>query len=103
MTWRCLMKHRASLGLVLLVALGATIVFAQSSKETGQPASNPGAQAQKQELPPGMSEADMKACQEASTPGPKHEQLAKKIGAWSGKTTMWMSPGAEPTKGECTS
>ncbi len=46
---------------------------------------------------------EMEACMLAATPGPMHEHLAKSVGVWHGKTTMWMTPGAEPTKSECTS
>lgn len=53
--------------------------------------------------PPGMTEADMMACAAAATPGPMHEFLAKGVGVWSGKSTMWMMPGSEPVKSECTS
>ncbi|MFO0981472.1 MAG: DUF1579 domain-containing protein [Planctomycetota bacterium] len=95
------MRQRSGLVLVVLGALGASIVFAQAPKEGAKQGSSPAAQ--KHELPPGMTEADMKACTEASTPGPKHEYLAQSIGVWTGKTTMWMAPTAEPTKSECTS
>ena len=79
------MKYGLTLTFVALVALGASLVFAQSSKDgAGSAAKPPAATGQKQELPPGMTEADMKACAEAGTPGPKHEFLAQSIGAWSG-------------------
>jgi hypothetical protein len=50
-----------------------------------------------------MSEADMKACMEAGTPGPQHEHLAKAAGTWAGHVKMWMSPEmTEPMESECT-
>jgi hypothetical protein len=95
------MKYGLILTFVALVALGASLVFAQSSKDGGSASKSPAATGQKQELPPGMTEADMKACVEAGTPGPKHEFLAQSIGAWSGKNTMWMTPTADPVKSDC--
>jgi len=61
--------------------------------------------ADKQELklPPGWTAADMQACIAAGTPGEMHKHLAKDAGVWLGKTTMWMAPGTEPMKSECTS
>ncbi|MGH7177563.1 MAG: DUF1579 domain-containing protein [Tepidisphaeraceae bacterium] len=52
-------------------------------------------------LPPGWTEQDMQACMMAATPGPMHQQLAKNIGVWQGKNTMWMAPGTEPMKSDC--
>lgn len=62
---------------------------------TGQPQGQP-------PLPPGWTEADMQACATASIPGEQHAYLAKAIGSWTGKTTMWMAPGMEPTQSACT-
>lgn len=53
-------------------------------------------------LPPGWTEADMRAMMAAGTPGKEHEFLAQGVGEWHGKTTLWMFPGAEPVGGECT-
>jgi len=60
--------------------------------------------AQEQKKPPsGMSEADTKACVEAATPGPQHAFLAEGAGVWTGPSTIWMAPGAEPAKSTLTS
>src|SRR5688572_33337664 len=72
-----------------LAVAAVAVVQAQEGKE--------------KKAPPGMSEADMKACMEAATPGPKHAFLTDGTGVWTGPTTMWMAPGAEPVKSECTS
>ncbi len=64
---------------------------------TGQPAQG------QPPLPPGWTEADMEACATAGIPGAQHAQLARSIGSWTGKTTMWMAPGMEPTQSTCTS
>ncbi len=85
-----------------LVAVGlATVVgsiaVAEPSKDQ-QPAGQP-----EMKLPPGWTQADMQACMAAATPGKMHEQLAKSVGTWQGKNTMWMYPGAEPATSECTS
>src|SRR5947208_3594739 len=48
------------------------------------------------QLPPGMNQADMQACMAAATPGKQHEMLARGVGHWTGKHTMWMTPDAQP-------
>jgi hypothetical protein len=81
----------------------ATAVFASLIVAAGSLAV---AQAQKDkqpQLPPGWTEADMQACAAAGTPGPQHKFLTDAAGVWQGKSTMWMSPGAEPIRSECTS
>jgi hypothetical protein len=55
------------------------------------------------QLPPGWTEADMQACTIAGTPGKQHTDLAKGAGTWRGDQTMWMAPGMEPMKMQCTS
>jgi uncharacterized protein DUF1579 len=79
----------------LATAIGA-IAVAQQSKD-----SKPGQAEVK--LPPGWTEADMQACAMAGTPGKEHAHLAKSVGTWAGKNTMWMAPDTEPMKSECTS
>lgn len=70
----------------------AALAFAQPPKETKQP---------EIKAPAGWTDAEMQACMEAATPGAQHQILAKSIGAWRGKTSMWMGPGAEPISSEC--
>lgn len=65
-----------------------------SAPATGQP---------EMKLPAGWTPADMQACMDAGTPGKMHEWLAKGAGVWHGKQTMWMAPGAEALKSDCTS
>jgi hypothetical protein len=93
----------ASSALALLVA--SAIVVAEpagDAKNPGAAAANaPAAQPQMQ-LPPGWTQADMKAGMEASTPGKQHELLARSVGTWRGKNTMWMYPGAAPVVSEST-
>jgi hypothetical protein len=85
-------------GLTAVITVAGTLAFAQQPpKDKSTPPKDASGQ-----LPPGMSEADMKACEEAGKPGPQHAQLAKSIGVWSGKNTMWMSADAEPMKSEST-
>lgn len=57
----------------------------------------------KMQLPPGWTEADMAKCTAAGIPGKMHEHLAKGVGVWHGEETMWMGPGMEPMKSQCTS
>jgi hypothetical protein len=44
----------------------------------------------------------MQACMAAAAPGKMHEWMAKGVGSWSGKDTMWMGAGAPPMKSEST-
>jgi hypothetical protein len=53
-------------------------------------------------LPPGWTADDMQACAIAATPGKNHEYLAKCAGTWSGKSSMWMYPDAQPVASDCT-
>lgn len=98
------MKNRYTFALIGLAAITATtIALAQTpqDRKPTTPAQPPAGH--EMQLPPGWTEADMMACVEAGTPGEMHAHLAKGIGTWTGKTTMWMAPGAEPLKSECTS
>lgn len=84
-------KTRSSiLAFSVVVAAAGTFALAQSKDQQPQ-------------LPPGWTEADMQACMEAGTPGAQHQRLTETVGVWNGKVTMWMTPGAEPAKSECTS
>jgi len=89
------MKYASLLAPLCIAIAGLTVAIAEPPKDA-----KPGAQPEFK-LPPGWTEADMKACTEAGMPGDKHAILAKSIGTWNGKTTMWMAPGAEPMKSEC--
>ncbi len=80
---------------VFAISPGSTFA-AEASDESDS------SQAAAMQLPPGWTEADMQACFLAATPGDKHELLIEGSGVWHGKSTMWMSPGAEPIKSECT-
>jgi len=84
----------AGIVMVGFVALVASLAAAETAD------SKPGQQELK--LPHGWTEEDMKAAMEAGTPGKMHEHLAKSVGQWHGKNTMWMVPGAEPTTSDCT-
>jgi hypothetical protein len=92
MRWRLTLVVGAAMGIIagaLAIAHGAA-----DPKPAGQP---------EMKLPPGWTEDDMKACVAAGTPGKMQEVLVKGAGVWQGRTTMWMYPGAEPVKSECTS
>lgn len=87
----------AFISAVGLAAVVGSIATAEESKDAaaaGQP---------EFKLPEGWTEEDMKACMMAGTPGEMHKQLAEGVGTWSGKTTMWMGPDADPMESECTS
>ena len=49
-----------------------------------------------------QSEAEMKAWQTYMTPGEIHKMLAASDGEWNEEITMWMAPGAPPTKSTAT-
>ena len=85
----------------LAVVIGIAIVacsIAIADPTTEKPAAQP-----QLKLPPGWTEADMQACMLAGTPGKMHEYLAKSVGVWQGKSTLWMFGGSEPMNSECTS
>lgn len=73
---------------------------ALATAETAQEAKP--ADAPQMTLPPGWTEADMQACMIAATPGEMQARLAKDVGVWQGKHTMWMAPGAPPMTSDCT-
>ncbi len=79
-----------------LVAVGSS-AFADAPKDAKATEKQP-----EMKLPPGWTQEDMQVCILAGSPGKNHEHLAKEVGAWQGKSTMWMAPGAEPVKSECT-
>lgn len=92
----------SAFGLGLGVAAAAAL--AEPSQQSNKPAGEAAAQTAAQpevKLPPGWTAEDMQACVAAGTPGKMHEFLAKEVGSWQGKTTMWM-PGSEPMTGQCT-
>lgn len=84
------------------------IAIAEPAKETKKPAASTKATADKPAakpeaaLPPGWTEADLKAFMEAATPGEMHKRLVAEAGTWQGKNTMWMAPGADPIETEAT-
>lgn len=80
----------ASIAAAGLAALVASIAVAAASADS-KPADQP-----EMQLPPGWTAEDMQAMITAGTPGKMHELLAKNVGTWRCKTTMWMAPGAEP-------
>ena len=95
---------RSILTVVGLAAIAGSIALAQPAKDKKPTTPAPAAaQPGEMQLPPGMTKEDMQACMEAGTPGPNHKFLADAVGVWAGKSTMWMTPQAEPMKSECTS
>jgi hypothetical protein len=90
--------HRGKLltvGCVVTLGLVAVVASIALAAESAKP---------EMKLPPGWTEADMKAVMEAGTPGKMHALLAKSVGTWQGKSSMWMgADGGEPMVSECTS
>jgi hypothetical protein len=99
------MSRSVIVAILSMVAVAGSTAVAQNTKKDVKPTTAPGAaQPAGQpefELPPGMTEADMQACMEAATPGEMHAHLAEGVGVWEGKTTMWMTPEAEPMESTC--
>lgn len=87
----------ASLCTIVLTLAAGSLALAEPPKDA-KTAAAPAVQ-----LPPGWTEADMQACMIAGTPGKMHETLAKGVGTWQGKNTMWMYPGAAPVVTQCSS
>jgi hypothetical protein len=81
---------------VALINVAATIAIAQESKNAKS------TEATQPQLPPGWTQDDLQAMISAATPGKMHQFLAKDVGTWNGKVTMWMAPGGEPMKSEST-
>jgi hypothetical protein len=84
---RSILARCAAVAVVAALGSLALGVFAQEPKVATQP---------EFKLPPGWTPADLQACVLAGTPGKMHEHLAKGVGVWDCKTTMWMGPGVEP-------
>lgn len=49
-----------------------------------------------------QTQEQMKAWTDYMTPGEVHKMIAKWDGKWNGAVTMWMQPGAQPTKSTST-
>ena len=94
--------NRKNLFVSICVAGALVAGWSIARAQQAQDAKPPEGAKPEMKLPPGWTEADMQACMAAGTPGKMHEELAKDIGVWAGKTTMWMGPGTEATKSECT-
>lgn len=86
---------------VALVIAGGALGTAQDATDK-KPATPPPADPAQPGLPPGWTPEDMQAFIAASTPGKSHEHLNKYVGAWTGKSQMWMGPDSEPIPGEFT-
>lgn len=97
------MKRRFATTLAGLgvVAVAVGVAFAQGAGD--RKPQTPSPPAGEMELPPGMTMEEMMACVEAGTPGEVHAWLAESVGVWRGKSTMWMTPEADPVYSECVS
>jgi hypothetical protein len=86
---------------IAVVALGASIALAQTTKET-KPAAKPATPAAKEKGHQAAgADAFTQACEIAGKPGAEHAKLVEGAGVWSGKTTCWMM-GPEAQHGTCT-
>jgi len=97
-------KYLFDVALVALVGVASIVVsVAVAADDTKPAAGGAGAGAggggtqlkiPEMKLPPGWTEEDMKACMAAAMPGKMQALLSSEAGAWQGKQTMWMAPGA---------
>lgn len=107
--------NRAVLAIIVAAGLCAPVLAQPKSPDSkptpaAAPAKMPAAQPEKgkegaPQLPPGMTEEDMKdmqTCIEAAQPGPMHQWLTSQTGIFQGKTKMWTKPGAQPMESTCT-
>lgn len=101
---KCILCGPACLSAVGLLAVAGMFAMGQPAKDSkpAAPAHAPAGQPD-MKLPPGWTAEDMQACMAAGIPGEQHKALAKGVGTWAGKNTMWMAPGTEPMKSDCTS
>lgn len=89
---------------VFLIASSTFLVGCSSTKSDVQPADGPKSAAHgdmASMLPPGVTEAEMMEAMKMASPGEEHVLLAKSVGRWSGKSTMWMASGATPMTNAC--
>jgi hypothetical protein len=98
------MNRKTLVASALVVAIATLAIFVRPAV-TAEPAKDAKAAAAKPEmkLPPGWTEADLQACMLAGTPGKMQEYLAKDVGVWRGKNTMWMGPDGPAMKSDSTS
>jgi Protein of unknown function (DUF1579) len=96
------MKLSKVLATACLAAVGTVGLVSFATAEPAKGAAPAGAP--EMQLPPGWTKEDMQACMDAAVPGKMHEWLAKGVGTWEGKNTMWMFAGAPPmeSKSTCT-
>jgi hypothetical protein len=93
------MKTKSSLFLLGFILFSfCAVAQDKGAKPVAKPADKPAAQAGQ------PSDADMKAWMSYMTPGDMHKMLESASGDWHEDLTMWMAPGAPPTKAqaECT-
>jgi len=79
----------AAAGLALVIATAVIAEQATDSTDTGQPDTK---------LTSEWAETDAQTYMLAGAPGKMHEHLAKGVGVWDCKTTMWMAPDTEPVQ-----
>jgi hypothetical protein len=101
------MELRKLYASTMITLIGLALVAASfaiaADKGAAPAAAAPAAPAQEIKLPPGWTMEDMQACMLAGTPGKNHEHLARGVGKWQGKNTMWMAPDAPPVVTDCSS
>lgn len=84
----------------LTAIIGACVLVVAGSAAVAQPAKKADPASLKNLSPEEQMQVCMQACMEAATPGPEHAHLAKGVGTWNGKVTMYM-PGMDPIVNQC--
>ena len=90
------MNRKSLLALSFIAVMSLLIVAGSVAIADPSQDAKPAAGQAEPQLPAGWTQEDMQACIAAGTPGKMHEHLAKGVGVWQGKNTMWMAPGAPP-------
>jgi hypothetical protein len=93
-------KKLIDVAFAFLVVMGAIVASLAVAETKDKPAAGDAATGAQPQLPPGWTEADMMALVKAATPGEQHKDMARQVGTWNGKNTMWMSPDAPPMTAE---
>jgi hypothetical protein len=94
--------RKAICALFAAAGLTVAVVSVAIAEPSDDPKPAAAGQQPEMQLPPGWTQADMQACMTAGIPGKMHDHLAKSVGVWQGKNTLWMFPGAPPMKTEST-
>ncbi len=87
---------------ISFLGLAVGVIALADPPKNAKPAADKPAATAEPKLPPGWTKEDLAAFIAAATPGKMHEHLKQDVGEWSGKSTMWPTPGADPVVTDAT-